>query len=201
MSEKALIDALRTGSGAAWAEMVGLYLKLVYHVVRKTLALYGRGRAEEDVEDITHDLFQSLVRDGYRALASIREPYDLKAWLAISARRRAIDFVRRKRVPALSLDEAREGRDRTLADAVASPETAPEDPARAEHRYAVNQSLAALNPRERLVVQLFYLKGKKYREIAAITGVNQNSISPTLMRAVEKMQKYLLDRNLLSRRP
>lgn len=62
----------------------------------------------------------------------------------------------------------------------------------------VQQALGSLAAKERLVVQLFYLKGKKYREIARITGMNINSISPTLMRAVEKMQKYLEERGLLS---
>jgi RNA polymerase sigma factor (sigma-70 family) len=199
MGDRELIEELRRGNGNAWAELVELYLKLVYHVVRKTLTTYGRTGAEQDVEDITHDLFQSLVRDNYRALGSIREPYDLKAWLAISARRRAIDFIRKRRLAAVSLDEAREGDDRGLSGAVAAPDRPPDDPVRDEYRAAVQESLSALNPRERLVVQLFYLKGKKYREIAQMTGVNPNSISPTLTRAVEKMQKYLADRNLLSR--
>jgi len=199
MGDKELIEELRRGNKSAWAELVELYLKLVYHVVRKTLATYGRARAEEDVEDVAHDLFQSLVKDNYRALGSIREPYDLKAWLAISARRRAIDFVRKKRVAVTSLDETREGNEPGLMAAVAAPDGSGDDPLRDEYRAAVQESLSALNARERLVVQLFYLKGKKYREIAHMTGVNANSISPTLTRAVEKMQKYLTDRNLLSR--
>jgi RNA polymerase sigma factor (sigma-70 family) len=196
MGDKELIDALRQGRGSAWTEMVSLYLKLVYHVVRKTLATYGRGAAEQDVEDVTHDLFQSLVRDDYRAFAALREPYDLKAWLAVSARRRAIDFVRRKRLPSVSLDE---GEDRTLASTLAAPEAGGDDAARGEHLRAVQESFSALNAKERLIVQLFYLKGKKYREIAEITGVNPNSISPTLMRAVEKLQKVLTERNLLGK--
>ena len=198
MSDKGLIDELRRGGSPAWAEMVRLYLKLVYHVVRKTLNMYGRGETEQDVEDITNDLFQSLVRDNYRALGTIGEPYDLKAWLAVSARRRAIDFVRKKRLASVSLDESREGEEATLGDAVAVREDGDAN-TREEYQAAVTESLAELNPKERLVVQLFYLKGKKYREIAQITGINANSISPTLTRAVEKMQKYLSDRNLLSR--
>ena len=198
MGDKGLIDELRRGGSPAWAEMVRLYLKLVYHVVRKTLTMYGRGETEQDVEDITNDLFQSLVRDNYRALGTIGEPYDLKAWLAVSARRRAIDFVRRKRLASVSLDEPRDGEESTLAEAVAVRDEG-DASAREEYRSAVNESMADLNPKERLVVQLFYLKGKKYREIAQITGINANSISPTLARAVEKMQKYLADRNLLRR--
>ncbi len=199
MGDRELVEALRQGRNEAWAELVKLYLKLVYHVVRKTLGTYGRGTSDQDVEDITNDLFESLVRDNYRVLGTIGEPYDLKAWLAISGRRRAIDFVRKKRIASVSLDESKEDSDLRLGSALAAPSEAGEgDSLQAEYKTAVNDSLGALNPKERLVVQLFYLNGKKYREISRITGIKQNSISPTLMRAVEKMQKYLSDKNLMS---
>jgi len=197
MSDKDLVEALRQGSNDAWQELVNRYIKLVYHVVRRTLSAYGRGNADADVEDIAFDLFQSLVRDGYRVLATIGAPYDLKAWLAISARRRAIDFVRRKRIAPVSLDGSREDEDVTLGNVVAAPEVEPETVADPERQRAVREALVALTPKERLVVQLFYLKGRKYREIAKMTGINVNSISPTLMRAVEKMQKFLAERKVL----
>lgn len=199
MGDKELIDALRQGRNEAWAEMVDLYMKLVHHVVRKTLGTYGRNAADADVEDITNDLFESLVRDEYRVLGTIGAPYDLKAWLAISARRRAIDFVRKKRLASVSLDEPKERNDMALGQIVAAPDAPAEESAQAEYKNAVKESLENLGSKERLVVQLFYLKGMKYRDISRITGMNQNSISPTLMRAVEKMQKYLKDKNLLSK--
>jgi RNA polymerase sigma-70 factor (ECF subfamily) len=177
MGDKELIDALRRGQNSAWAELVDRYIRLVHHVVRKTLP----DCPSQDVEDITHDLFESLIKDGYRVLGTIEAPYDLKAWLAISARRRAVDFARKRKPSALLLHGS------TVA--------APDEPATETHR-AVSDSLATLNERERQVVQLFYLDGKKYREIAQITGMPMNSISPTLVRAIEKMQKYLTDRKL-----
>lgn len=200
VGDKELIDALRQGRNDAWQEMVDLYLKLVHHVVRKTLAMYGRAN-DSDVEDITNDLFESLVREDYRVLGTIGAPYDLKAWLAISARRRAIDFVRKKRLASMSIDEPKDNDDMALGQVLAAPDGQAGDTAEAEYKNAVKESLEALGSKERLVVQLFYLKGMKYREISRITGINQNSISPTLMRAVEKMQKYLKDKNLLSKGP
>lgn len=186
MGDRELIDALRAGQNAAWARMVSLYLRLVHHVVRRTLGAYGRA-SEQDVEDVAHDLFQSLVSDGYRVLGSIGEPWDLKAWLALSARRRAIDFARKRRLASVSIEQA------------AEPAAEEVDDLRVEYRRAIADSLGSLNPKERLVVRLFYLKGLKYRDIAKITGINANSISPTLTRAVEKMQKHLTERKLLNR--
>jgi RNA polymerase sigma-70 factor (ECF subfamily) len=188
--DRDLIEALRQGSNAAWTELVNRYIKLVCHVVRRSLSAYSRGVAEQDVEDLAYELFSSLVRDNYRVLGTIGPPYDLKAWLAISARRRAIDFVRRKKIAAVSLDESREDEDRALRTAVAAP-PAVDAGAPTAQAAALVRALGSLSPKERLIVQLFYLNGKKYREIAKMTGVNINSISPTLTRAVEKMQKYV----------
>jgi RNA polymerase sigma factor (sigma-70 family) len=53
------------------------------------------------------------------------------------------------------------------------------------------EALRELSSKERIIVQLFYLKGKKYREIARLTGMNMNSIGPTLLRAVEKMRQWM----------
>jgi RNA polymerase sigma-70 factor (ECF subfamily) len=197
MGDQELIEALRRGQNSAWAELVEKYIRLVHHVVRNTLACYSRVRLDQDVEDIAHDLFQALVRDNYRVLGTIEAPYDLKAWLAISARRRAIDFARKRKLAAISLDQAREDNVALGATAPAASPGTDEAPPE-EQNLAVHESLAILSAKERLVIQLFYLDGKKYREISRITGMNMNSISPTLARAVEKMQKYLTDRNLLS---
>lgn len=196
MGDRELIEALRKGRNEAWTELVDKYLKLVYHVVRRTLATYTRQVVDPDVEDIANDLFQSLVAENYRVLGTIGPPYELKAWLAISAKRRAIDFARKRKLAAVSLDEGREEDQAMGALLAAKPETdgRPNEDAQA----AIAGAMQELNPRERMIVQLFYLKGKKYREIARIAGINQNSISPTLARAVEKMQKTLKDKNLLS---
>jgi RNA polymerase sigma-70 factor (ECF subfamily) len=196
MGDQELIDALRRGRSDAWADLVDRYLRLVYHVVRKTLATYARTVVDQDVEDIANDLFQSLVAENYRVLGTIGPPYDLKAWLAISAKRRAIDFARKKKIASVSLDQEREDDLAVGALVPAKPES--DGRQETELRNALLEAMQDLNPKERMVVQLFYLKGKKYREIARITGINQNSISPTLTRAVEKMQKVMQERNRLS---
>ena len=188
--DRSLIEGLRQGQNAAWTELVNRYVKLVCHVVRRTLSMYGRGTNEPDVEDVAHEYFSHLCRDSYRALGTIGPPYDLKAWLAIGARRRAIDFVRKRRLASVSLEQ-RKGEDgMALAEAVAA-KPGSEAPDLGATQSAVAEALSTLSAKERLIVQLFYLKGKKYREISKLTGVNMNSISPTLARAVEKMQKVM----------
>lgn len=192
MRDKELVTALRAGQNQAWTQLVDRYLRLVCFVVRRTLQRLGLSPSEADVEDVAFELFESLVRDNYRALAALREPYDLKAWLAVSARRRAINFVRRRK-ETVSLDEP------TLTTAAPPADSPQEEPDPTSYREALRQSLEVLNERERAVVEGFYFDGRSYREISDGVGINLNSIGPTLLRAVEKIRSYLAERNLLNR--
>lgn len=193
MTDRDLVLALRRGDAAAWDELLRRYLRLVAHVVRETLRTYLRTVSEPDVEDLVYELLAALVRDQYRALASLGEPYDLRAYLAVSARRKAIDFVRRPASP-ISLDQSvdREG-EMSLAETLADPKADAPDgvPTTPEAWKAFETAFRQLAPRERLVVKLFYLKQKKYREIARATGIPMNSVGPTLGRAVEKLRAQL----------
>jgi RNA polymerase sigma-70 factor (ECF subfamily) len=188
VGDKELVAALRAGQNQAWTHLVDRYLRLVCFVVRRTLHRLGLSPSEADVEDVAFELFESLVRDNYRALAGLREPYDLKAWLSVSARRRAIDFARRRK-ETVSLDGP------VRAPAADPPVELEETPC----REALRRSLEVLNERERAVVESFYFDGRSYREIADRVGINPNSIGPTLLRAVDKIRSYLAERNLLNR--
>lgn len=198
--DRTLIGDLRKGRPGAWEDLCRKYLRLVHHVVRRTLAAYGRLETDADVEDVVFDLFHSLVKDDYRLLGSIGPPYDLKAWLAVSGRRRAIDFVRKKRVASKSLDEPIDAGGSALGNLLAARTRAVGPEMDAAQMEAARKALQALPARDRLVVRLFYLKGKKYRDVARITGMKMNSIGPTLMRAVERMQRFLQEQGMRSER-
>lgn len=172
MGDRDLIAELRRGNAAAWQELLDRYGRLVYHIVRARL----RGRAPEaDIDDLVYELWADLVKDQYKALAAIGPPHDLKAYLAVSARRRAIDYARRPR-RAVPLE----------ADAAAAPEPEPGvDPAQVK---ALSDAMKTLTKKEQTLVRLFYEEDLKYREIARATGISMNSIGPTLQRAVEKLR-------------
>ena len=175
MGDRDFIARLRRGDAAAWQELIERFGRLVYHIVRARLG----GRAGADIDDLVYELWADLVKDNYRALAGIGPPYDLKAYLAVSARRRAIDYVRATRRAVVSLDTAG-------AVPVAAPEPDPAvDPARVR---ALGVAMKTLSKREQTLVRLFYEEGLKYRQIAAATGISMNSIGPTLQRAVEKLR-------------
>ena len=200
MEDRDLIAACIDGDEHAWQQVTDKYLRLVYHVVRKTLNPYSKSVSEQDVEDISSEFFHSLVRDDYRLLKTIGEPYDLKAWLAISGRRKAIDFIRKRKLSAISLDDklSTGSGDGRVVDVLAAPDPQADDldgPGRkADLLRLMGEALKDLNPKERLIIQLFYVKGKKYREIAEILRIPLNSVGPMLVRAMGKLGGRLRER-------
>src|SRR5204862_8295623 len=73
------------------------------------------------------------------------------------------------------------------ADAPAE-EPVPEDPQRLA---ALQRALEQLPPRDRLILKLFHLDGAGYKEIAALTGLSLNAVSPALIRARQKIRALL----------
>lgn len=181
-----LVRACTEQRPGAWDAFVAKYIRLVYHVVRQTLAGRRGGATEQDVEDVTADLYLHLVAEDYRVLRGLKPPYNLKAWLAISARRKALDFRKRARLPTVSLDAQGTERDAPLGDMVPD-RKAPSLPDETGREIEGLMELALLNAKERMMITLFYLKEMSYTEISEIIGVPENSIGPTLKRALDKL--------------
>jgi len=176
-----LVQACLRGDAAAWRTLVDRYGRLILLVVQRTARAQGADVRLEEAEDVVAEIFAALVRDDAAKLRAYDARYALSTWLGTIARSVTIDRLR-KRSPAAALPEE-----------VADPEAA--DPARIlsreETTRAVTEVLESLGPRERLVVELFYYSGKKYREIGEILGIPLNTVCSTLARALEKLRGRL----------
>ena len=201
MNDRDLIAACIARDRKAWDTLVSQLSGLVCNVSRKTLRNYGSQSPDQDAEEIAEEVLTSLLENDCRALKSIGEPWNLSAWLVITTRRRTIDFLRRRRLPTVSLDaetRLKSGnapiRD-VVRDARLAPPPGPEESAEAgesdPRQTALREALADLPARERMMTTLFYLKGKKYREISDALGIPMNSVGPMLVRSLAKLQDKL----------
>ncbi len=184
--EAALVRACVEGRPGAWDGFVAKYIRLVYHVVRQTLANRRSRASEADVEDVTEEVYLHLVADDFRVLRNLRPPYNLKAWLAISARRKALDHMKRASLPTVSMDAAGPDGDAAIGDTIPDRKSPPLPDETGKEIEGLMES-ALLNAKERMMITLFYLKEMSYAEISELIGVPENSIGPTLKRAMDKL--------------
>lgn len=144
-----------------------------------------------EAEDILQDVFFELV-EAYRLPAPIEQ---VGAWLFRVARNRIIDRFRKKREEPLP--QAREGMEEGedgywLAQALPSPESGPEAAyARAVLLEAISTALDELPERQRDVFIAHELDGRSFKDLAAESGANINTLLGWKRQAVLHLRSRL----------
>ena len=157
------------GDTTAFAELVrehqGMVFSIAYHY------LQDRSLAEDLAQEVFLELYQNLAR--------IQSPDHLTFWLRRVTANRCIDQGRKKvRRRETALDE-------TPEPAVANPVT---DPLLLQR---LQQSLAVLPERQRMVVILRFQEGLGPAEIAEALEMPVNTVKSTLHRSLEELRKSL----------
>jgi RNA polymerase sigma-70 factor (ECF subfamily) len=180
-SEIALLQRLLREEPAAWREVVEKYTGLLLAISRRTFLTHGFLPSNQDCEDAVAEVWRNLLADKRKVVRRCLEHGHFLATLQVLARNRTVDVLRRRRIVSVPLNEELVGE---------TPEQ-PEPPPTSGLERHLPQAMKVLSTRERRLIELFFLRGKKYREIEALTGIPQNSIGPTLGRALVKLRKEL----------
>jgi RNA polymerase sigma-70 factor (ECF subfamily) len=146
----ALVSALRAGDQNAMGLLYDRYSSLVYSVALRVLGDTGAA------EDVLQEVFMQLWRNP-GVFDSSRG--NLGAWLAVIARNRAIDALRKRRPET------------DIADVVVSvePDMAG-DAERARAMEKVRGVLGTMPAAQRSALEMAYFEGLTHSEIAAKTG-------------------------------
>ena len=135
------------------------YLGLIYELLKRPLFLhcYGILRHREDAEDVTAEAFLKA----FEKIGTFERRSEFYPWLVRIATNLCIDLLRRKRL--------------VQVQSVESPEILPAPPngrslEEKESAQAILKAIRKLSARQRRCFSLFYIHGKSYREIAALTG-------------------------------
>lgn len=145
-----LVSAIRSGDEQAMAQLYDRYSSIVYSVALRILGDVGAA------EDILQDVFMQLWRNPMAFDASRGR---LPAWLAVIARHRAIDTLR-KRQPETD-----------IADVTVSVQ--PDMASEAERKHALEKirtTLGMMAAAQRSVLEMAFFEGLTHSEIATRTG-------------------------------
>lgn len=163
----------------AWENFTDRFLGLVSHVVRHTCATRNIPLQEEVCQDLVQEVFIAILADNFVILRRFRGNSSLATYLTVVARRIVVKSLFQKNLLSdHSVD---------LTETIAEKEG--EEEKRLENLDEIEHFLAQLSERESSIVRLYHLEQKSYAEIAAITGIPENSVGPTLSRAREAMRR------------
>jgi RNA polymerase sigma-70 factor (ECF subfamily) len=167
--DTALVSAIRAGDQNAMAALYDRYSSIVYSVALRVLGDTGAA------EDVQQDVFMQLWRNPGAFDASRG---NLGAWLAVIARNRAIDALR-KRKPEDDVE-----------DVVLSvvPDMAAEAD-RSRIAVKVRELLAAMPAAQRTALEMAYYEGLTHTEIAAKTGEPLGTIKTRIRAGLIALRK------------
>ena len=168
-ADAALVTAIRAGNQQAMADLYDRYSAIVYSVALRVLGDTGAA------EDVLQDVFMQLWRNPSAFDASRGS---LGAWLAVIARNRAIDALRKRR-PSDDIED--------VVVSVVPDLAAEADRARAGEK--VRAALGAMPETQRKALELAYYEGLTHSEIAEKTGEPLGTIKTRIRAGLIALRK------------
>jgi len=181
LSEKAkhdyelILRATKDSDQKAYAELMEKYRDSIFHLCRKMVF------NDDDADDLTIETFGKA----FQRLKQYTPAFAFSTWLFKIASNHCIDFIRKKRINALSLDrgiETEEGDNIqfTVKDEAPDPIETLEKKQRVEKMRLV---VSELKPRYRRLVELRYFEEYSYDEIALELDLPLGTVKAQLYRA------------------
>jgi RNA polymerase sigma-70 factor (ECF subfamily) len=173
-----LVTWTLAGRRDAFAALVRRYQRPIFGVVYRLTG--DRAVAQE--------LAQETFLRAYQSLFSFDLARPFAPWLYRIATNLGLNWLKRKRVPTVSLDQESPAPRVQVPDATPGPEA---QLLQAEFRARLWQELAALPPEFRAVIELRHGEQLSYQEIAERLNVPLSSVKVRLFRARQRLRKRL----------
>lgn len=188
-----LIEGCIKRDTACWEEFISRYSNLIAASARRRLWACRISLPSQDIEDIRQSILSSVWERNL--LEAVRNRDTIDRWLAVTSGNMAIEYIRKKRAElnprSLSVYDTVSG-DPELAGRLLS-RSAADKAAMDEFAGRADQLIDALPDKEKLVIKLQVIYGKKLGEISEILRMPEGTITSYAKRAKDKLRKALKD--------
>ncbi|MFO0934588.1 MAG: sigma-70 family RNA polymerase sigma factor [Planctomycetota bacterium] len=189
-SEASLVAACAAGDADAWARFVPRFGPLVAALARRMLARRRGVAADADVDEVTSAVFLALVAHDRKLLHRYRPEFRLSTYLGVICRTEVGRLLRRGgRTVSLEGDAEEHGGGGHADPRAVSPLAALSAGERAAGLAALREALAALPPRDRLLLTMKFIEGLDYARIAEVLHLQRDSVGQLLHRAKARLAK------------
>jgi len=176
------VDAALAGDQQAYERLVDKYQRALYFHILKMV----RNR------DVVDDLVQEAFMKAFDCLGSYNKQYAFSTWIYRIATNHSIDYLRKKKLSTLSIDEPVQGKDGEMNMELPDETTQTDmEIIRKQRRTMVREAVESLPEKYRVVVRMRHMEEKSYEEIAEELELPLGTVKAHIFRARE-----LLNRNL-----
>lgn len=178
-----IVQCAVQGDQKAYTLLMERYRSPIYHTMMKMV------NNREDAEDLTLEAFGKA----FSKLDSYVPRYAFSTWLFRIAINNGIDYIRKKRLSMLSIDDSIDGENSSeyssnIRAAVLDPE---EEIIRDQRVKLMRKLLNQLNGKYRLMIELRYFEEMSYEEIADELDIPLGTVKAQLFRAKEMLYQML----------
>lgn len=189
LSERALEDfelvrkAVDDNNQLAYAELMDRYRDSIYHTMFKMI------HNHDDAEDLTIEAFGKA----FRKLHTYTPNYAFSTWLFKIATNNGIDFLRKKRLKLLSIDDPLEKNgEQDFSNNLKSSALDPEERyIRQQRKLIMRTLLNKLSDKYRIMIELRFFEELSYQEIAEQLSLPIGTVKAQLFRAKELLYDVL----------
>lgn len=189
LSDKARYDyalvlrATKENDQKAYAELMQRYRDSIFHMINKMVF------SSDDADDLTMETFNKA----FQRLNQYTPAFAFSTWLFKIGSNHTIDFIRKKRLNALSLDqgfrnEEGDAMEIHVADDGLDPVESLERKERIER---LREVVSQLKPKYRSLVEMRYFEEKSYEEIAEELDLPLGTVKAQLFRARTTLENVL----------
>ncbi len=180
--DEKLIKRALANDQAAYKELLNRYRKAIFQIILRIV------RNKDETEDLVQETFMRA----FNSLATYRSEYRFSTWLYRIGANCAIDYLRKKKIEALSLDKPIETKDGTVDLEVADTAHNPEERLWAkQQRITIGEAIESLPEKYREVILYRHRDDQSYEEIAQILGLPVGTVKARIFRARELLKKKL----------
>lgn len=184
-SDRALVDAVLSGSRQALRDFIKRHERLVGHMV---------ARLVDDKSD-REELCQDIFLKAYEKLGEFNFRSKLSTWVATIAYRHGVNHLRKRKIKWADLPE--EADDWNFAE----PENLANNIEEDDMEAIIKMNIEQLPPQYKVVLTMYHVDGMNYNEIGEATGMPEGTVKNYLFRArhllKESVKKYLGQEEIL----
>ena len=177
-------DALENGNPKAYEALMDLHKDSLYYMIYKMV------NNPYEAEDLTIESFGKAFRN----LSNYTKNYAFSTWLFSIAANNCIDYLRKKRLNLVLLDDTVETENGTqhpylnIPDDVLSPE---EKLCKKEGEMLLRQYISLLKPSYRELIEMRYFQDLSYEEMSKQLQIPLGTVKNKLFKAKSKLQTII----------
>lgn len=182
--DKYVKSALK-GNEGAYKQLVKKYERPIFFHIKKMIK----------ENDVLEDLVQEIFIKAFHNLSTYSNEYAFSTWLYRIATNHSIDYLRKKKLQTLSINDPYKTKDGEIE--IQLPDSTYEADAgviKKERKAIVNEAIDSLPEKYREVIKMRHMEEMSYQEIAEELDLPLGTVKAHIFRAREILYKALIDK-------